>query len=204
LDGGLLKFDSHSRSFANGISFENSLQIKKNRMKKIALASLALCIITFTNAQSSTTEITKRNSWLKLGANLGLPTGNAGNYSALSAGVELKGQLMETRNLGIGLTTGYNLFFPKSGYKGFGTLPLGAFIRVYPEKRGFFAGIDGGYSFITEVANATGGVYVRPQIGYHNFDWNIFGFYNNIFRNDLNGRDIGTVGIGATYNLRFR
>jgi hypothetical protein len=173
-------------------------------MKRTALALLALSMVVLAEAQSSTTEITKRNSWLKLGANLGVPVGNASNYSALAAGVELKGQLMETRNLGIGLTTGYNHYFPKSGSKGFGTLPLGAFVRVYPESKGFFAGVDGGYSFVTEVANATGGVYVRPQLGYHNFDWNIFGFYNNIFRSDLNGRDIGTVGIGATYNLRFR
>ena len=172
-------------------------------MKRTAMALLAVTVYTMATAQTNGTDITKRNSWLKVGANIGVPVGNASNYSAVAAGIELKGQLMETNNLGIGLTTGYNHFFPKSGYKGFGTLPLGAFIRVYPQSKGFFAGLDGGYSFVTELANATGGIYVRPQLGYHNFDWNVFGFYNNIFRSDINGGGIGTLGIGATYNFRF-
>ena len=174
-------------------------------MKQMALA---LMVIGYSSAnamaQASNTDITSRNSWLKVGVNAAVPVGNIASCSAAAAGVEIKGQLMETRNLGIGLTTGYTHFFPKSDYQGFGTLPVGAFLRVDPQRMGFFAGVDGGYSFVTAPTNASGGVYVRPQLGYHNFSWNIFAFYNNIFRSDANGRDIGTAGIGATYNLRFR
>lgn len=173
-------------------------------MKKAVWTVVALCIMGIANAQNGQTDITPRNSWLKLGANLGSPVGNASKYTGFVAGLELKGQLMETRHVGLGLTTGYNHFFGKDGFDGFGTIPAGAFLRVYPQKDGFFAGLDGGYSFITEASNATGGGYIRPQLGYHNYNWNIFGFYNNIFRSDLNGGDIGSVGIGATYNIRFR
>lgn len=189
-------------SMAQGLKTCSQFKIKN--MKQTAMAFLAICLYVTAAAQTNSTEITKRNSWLKLGAHVGLPVGNAANYSAVAAGIELKGQLMETNHLGIGLTTGYNHFFPKSGYKGLGTLPLGAFIRLYPQSSGFFAGLDGGYSFVTGLANATGGAYLRPQLGYHNFSWNVFAFYNNIFRSDVNGGGIATAGIGATYNIRFR
>jgi hypothetical protein len=173
-------------------------------MKKAVWTVLAVCSIGFARAQNGQTEITPRNSWLKLGANMGAPVGNVSEYAGFTAGLELKGQLMETPHFGLGLTTGYNHFFGKNDFKDFGTIPAGAFIRVYPQKEGFFAGLDGGYSFVTEVDNAKGGGYLRPQLGYHNYNWNIFGYYNNIFRSDLNGGDIGSVGIGATYNIRFR
>lgn len=159
-----------------------------------------------TDAQSTikASDITPKNSWLKLGANIGAPVGNAANYSSVVAGLELKGQFMETEHLGIGLTTGYNQFFGKENFSGFGTIPLGAFIRVYPSAAGFFAGLDGGYSFVTGEGSPKGGAYLRPQIGYHNYNWNFFGFYDNIFRSDLNGGNIGSVGLGVTYNVRFK
>lgn len=149
-------------------------------------------------------DITPKNSWLKLGANLGVPVGNLADYSSVVAGIELKGQFMETDHLGIGLTTGYNHFFGKENFDGFGTIQLGAFVRLYPKAEGFFAGLDGGYSFVTGDGDPKGGAYLRPQLGYHNYHWNFFGYYDNIFRTDLNGGNIGSVGIGVTYNVRFK
>lgn len=175
-------------------------------MKQVKILMLSLTTMMLTamaaNAQEQT-EITKKNSWLKLGGNVGVPVGNASNYSNLTAGIELKGQLMETNQVGIGLTTGYNHYFAKDGGNSFGAIPLGAFLRFYPMSKGFFAGVDGGYSVLTGKGSPTGGAYVRPQLGYHNYDWNVFGFYNNIFRSDVKGGGIGSVGIGATYNIRF-
>ena len=111
---------------------------------------------------------------------------------------------METPHLGIGLTTGYNHFFVKNGYKEFGTVPLGAFIRIYPQAKGFFAGTDLGYSFLTNANGADGGFYVKPQIGYHNYSWNYFAYFNGIFRSTNSGGNINHAGIGATYNIRFK
>jgi hypothetical protein len=172
--------------------------------KRVIIAFTALIISTGLFAQTTTTpDITKKNSWLKIGLNAGVPVGNISDFSSFVAGLELKGQLMETNHVGIGLTTGYNHFFAKNNGQSFGTVPLGAFIRVYPESKGFFAGLDAGYSFVTGVTGAKGGAYVKPQLGYHNYDWNVFGFYNHIFRSDANGGSIPHVGIGATYNIRF-
>lgn len=174
-------------------------------MKKLFLSLTVLAISTsiFAQDQPAAQEITKKNSWLKFGLNAGVPFGDLGDVSSFTLGMELKGQLMTTNHVGIGLTTGYNHFFPKSGYESFGTIPLGAFIRYYPQSIGFFVGTDVGYSFLTNANGADGGFYIRPQIGYHNYDWNVFGFYNGILRSDNNGGALHYAGIGATYNIRF-
>jgi len=173
-------------------------------MKKAKLI-VALTVFVSANvwAQTPTPEITKKNSWLKAGLTAGVPVGDISEVSNFTLGLDLKGQLMSTNHIGIGLTTGYNHFFVKDGFESFGTIPLGVFMRVYPDYKGFFAGTDLGYSLLTGTNNNKGGVYVRPQLGYHNYDWNIFGFYNHIFRGDVDGGAIQTAGIGFTYNLRF-
>ncbi len=171
-------------------------------MKKLAIVMLAFMSSSVLFAQQD--QITKKNSWLKIGLNAGVPVGDVSNYSSFVGGLELKGQLMETNHVGVGLTTGYDHYFPKNNAHSFGAVPLGAFIRVYPASSGFFAGLDAGYSIFTEVSNAKGGAFLKPQLGYHNYDWNVFAFYNNIFRSDANGGNIPHVGIGATYNIRFR
>ncbi len=171
-------------------------------MKKILSTTVlaAFCFVAF--AQDPTIEATTKNSWLKVGLNAGVPVGDLADVSSFVAGLELKGQVMSTNHLGIGLTTGYNHFFPKNDFEGFGTIPAGAFVRVYPKAKGFFAGTDIGYSFVT-ADGADGGFYVKPQLGYHNYSWNIFGFYNGIFRSSNAGGNLQHVGIGATYNVRF-
>lgn len=155
-------------------------------------------------AKVGDTEITKKNSWLKTGLTAGIPVGNLADVSNFTAGVDLKGQLMTTPHVGIGLVTGYNHFFGKSGFKSFGNIPLGVFARFYPAYKGFFAGVDGGYSFMTGTDANDGGVYLRPQLGYHNYDWNFFGFYNHVFRDDQKGGSIQYAGVGFTYNIRFK
>jgi hypothetical protein len=173
-------------------------------MKKIVLL-LAIAAVSATSlAQTKSSDVTSKFSWLKAGMNAGIPFGDISEVSNFTLGMELKGQLMETKHVGIGITMGYNHFFPKSGFSNFGTVPLGLFFRYYPKSEGFFAGIDAGYTFITGAAVATGGVYARPQLGYHNYSWNIFAFYNGILRNIDYGGNIQYAGIGATYNVRFK
>ncbi|SFB83711.1 hypothetical protein SAMN05421747_101428 [Parapedobacter composti] len=155
-------------------------------------------------AQQRPTEITPQNSWIKTGINIGVPVGTLADQTSVALGAEVKGQLMSTPNWGLGLTSGYTHYFPKSSNENFGSVPVGAFARYYPASRGFFVGADLGYSFQTgSGANRNGGMYVRPQIGYHNRLWNIFGFYNGVFRNNANGRHIQHVGLGTTFNIMF-
>lgn len=173
-------------------------------MKKLILATAIVFTAFGAFAQETPTEITSKNSWLKAGLSAGVPVGDLSDVSSFVLGLDLKGQLMSTPHLGIGLTTGYNHFFMKDDFESFGTVPVGGFIRVYPQAKGFFAGTDLGYSFLTNANDADGGFYVKPQIGYHNYSWNLFGYYNGIFRSDNSGGNIQHVGIGATYNIRFK
>lgn len=173
-------------------------------MKKLMLLAGIVVASGQLFAQEQAQEITAKNSWLKAGVSVGVPVGEVAGVSSFMLGGELKGQLMTTNHWGIGLTSGYNHFFPKNDNDHYGTVPVGGFFRYYPKSSGFFAGSDVGYSFVTGPVENTGGFWVKPQIGYHNYNWNFFGFYNGVIRNAGNGGNIQAFGLGATYNLRFK
>ncbi|MES2431954.1 MAG: hypothetical protein V4556_13555 [Bacteroidota bacterium] len=170
-------------------------------MKKLLTGLVTLFIVSQSFAQDKDV-VNHKNSWLKIGPAISLPVGDVSNFSSFAAGVDLNGQLMATRNFGIGLASGYTHYFGKNNIDGFGTVPVGLLLRYYPKAEGFFAGTDAGYTFFTS-GNNTGGMYIKPQLGYHNYDWNIYGFYNHIFGKD-NNIDVQAVGIAATYNIRFK
>jgi len=172
-------------------------------MKNLLLGLLTSMVICG-SLSGQTDEINKNNSWLKFGVNLGAPTGSISNISNFVGGLELKAQFMETDHVGIGLGVGYNHFFGKGVLGDFGTVPLGGFIRLYPNREGFFFGLDAGHSLVTNAGNLNGGFFVKPQLGYHNYDWNLFAFYNEVFRKPINGGNIPHVGLGATYNIHFK
>jgi hypothetical protein len=174
-------------------------------MKKILIALLALVITSITShtIAQTTDEVTKKNSWLKAGLSVSVPVGDISNYSSFAAGLDVSGQFMETKHVGIGIASGFTEFFPKNNATGFGAIPLGLMLRYYPEYKGFFIGTDLGYTFLTNINSSTGGFYIKPQVGYHNFDWNFYGFYNEVFTGSGN-IDIQNIGIAATYNIRFK
>ncbi|MES2371552.1 MAG: hypothetical protein V4557_03165 [Bacteroidota bacterium] len=167
-------------------------------MKRLFFAVTGLFMLTHAFAQSTET-VTRKNSWLKAGLTASVPVGNIGNASSFAGGLDLSGQWMATPNLGLGVTTGYTHYFAKNNASDFGVVPLGALLHYYPQSSGFFAGTDIGYSFITN-STETGGLYIKPKIGYHNYDWNLFGFYNHVFANTT---DVQNLGVGVVYNLRF-
>lgn len=168
-------------------------------MKKLVLV-FALLVLGTTFAQD-VDDMTSKNSWFKIGLNTGLPVGDTDQNSSLSLGLDLKGQFLVTPNFGIGIATGYSHVFEKDGAEDFGIIPAAGFARYYFQKKGLFIGTDFGYGFLMDVDNNEGGLYVNPQIGYHNNDWNFFAYYQNTFaENDM---DIKVLGIGATYNLKF-
>ncbi len=152
-------------------------------------------------AQDTELDITSDNSWLKAGLIAGVPVSDAGDASSFNLGLDLRGQYLFNPNLGIGLASGYTHFFGKDGFDDFGIIPAAGFIRYYFNTSGLFLGTDFGYGFLTGVDNNEGGLYINPQIGYHNRDWNMYAFYQNTFaENDL---DLQNIGLGVTYNIRF-
>jgi hypothetical protein len=166
-------------------------------MKRLFFAAAGLFITANAFAQNTET-VTRKNSWLKAGLAASVPVGDIANTSSFAAGLDLSGQWMATPNLGLGVATGYTHYFAKNTGSDFGAVPLGALIHYYPQSSGFFAGTDLGYSFITN-STQTGGFYIKPKIGYHNYDWNFFGFYNQVFANTT---DVQNLGVGVVYNLR--
>ena len=153
-------------------------------------------------AQESDINITPKNSWLKLGVTAALPVGKSSDVSSFNLGADLRAQYLVNPNFGIGIASGYSHYFGKDNVKDFGIIPLAGFIRYYFTPNGLFFGTDIGYGFLTKVENNSGGLYVNPQIGYHNEDWNFYAFYQNTFaQNDI---DIQSVGLGITYNIRFK
>ena len=179
-------------------------------MKKVLIALGTLCFFTAAEAQQVRTldEISPKNSWLKVGVNGAVPVGDLSNRSGFALGGELTGQFMRTDNFGLGLTSGYTHYFNKevaeaNGRREIGAVPVGLMFRYYPQPSGIFVGTDLGYTFLTKEEAKDGGIHIRPQIGYHNYDWNIFAFYNQVFRND-NQMDLQRIGIGVTHNIRFR
>ncbi len=179
-------------------------------MRKLLLILFVGMITLTTNAQQTREldEIDEQNSWLKIGLNLGVPVGDLSTFSKLAFGVEASAQFMRTDNFGLGLVTGYTKYYNKDNMSldgstsGFGAIPLGLMLRYYPQPTGFFVGTDIGYTFFTDFNVNDGGLYVRPQVGYHNYNFNVFAFYNQVFRADPS-IDVQTIGLAVTYNLRF-
>lgn len=161
---------------------------------------LGLSVASFAFSQENI-EITPENSWFKAGINAGLPIGDKADFSSFTVGADLKAQYLVNPSLGIGVASGYNHFFGKDNFDDFGLIPLAGFVRYYVQPAGFFAGMDLGYGFLTNIENNSGGLHIKPQIGYHNEKWNLFAYYQNTMtENDFN---IEVIGIGATYNIMF-
>ena len=182
-------------------------------MKKTILAVLVVIATTFaTNAQ----YLSMKNT-LKIGVMGGasLPQENA----AGNLGLDLGYQYLVTPNFGLGLATGYNHFFGRDndGIKNndFGVVPVAALFRYYPSAEGFYLGTDLGYGFIVgdeKVAEKaidnrpTGGLYLKPEIGYHNRNWNFFVHYTKVFTGDQGQisnqkYNAGSLGVGVAYNF---
>lgn len=161
---------------------------------------------------------------LKIGLNGGVSTG--GNTAA-NLGVDLSYQHLVTPGFGLGIATGYNNYFGKDRNvaingvnvdvrnNDFGVIPVAALFRVYPKEMGFYFGADVGYGFIVgddyvaenvAVTRPDGGFYIKPEIGYHNRDWNFFAQYNKTFTGDKGQiadqkYNAGAIGVGFSYNI---
>lgn len=166
---------------------------------------------------TSNAQDTSYQNMIKLGLNGGasLPMENA----SANVGVDLAFQHLVTPGFGVGIATGYNQYFGRENEglnnNNFGIVPVAALLRFYPKQFGFYIGTDVGYGFITgdervasnsSVVRPDGGVYIKPEIGYHNTDWNFSIQYNKVFTGDVGqimsqDYNAGSLGVGVSYNL---
>ncbi len=127
-------------------------------MKKLLLAG-ALAFFGVVSAQEG---------HFKLGAHVGLPTGDAADLLSFNAGVDVGYVWSLNDKFDLGLTTGYSHYFVKSDYSdyvdGSGMIPIAATAQ-YNFGNGPFLGLDLGYALFT-AEGSEGGFLYQPKLGY--------------------------------------
>lgn len=122
--------------------------------------------------------------------------------------------------MGLGVATGYQHYFGNEdnnlNNNDFGIVPVAGLFRFYPKAEGIYVGTDFGYGVIvgdekvagnSNVDRPSGGLYLKPEIGYHNRNWNIFAHYTKTFTGADEGKigsqkyNAGMVGVGLAYNI---
>ena len=187
-------------------------------MKSMTKTILALGLMTAGLVSAQSAEM---RNMIKVGGNVGfaLPAENA----SMNVGLDLAYQNLVTPGFGLGIATGYSHFFGRentvNGVKidnnDFGVVPVAALFRIYPKQTGFYFGTDLGYGFIVgddnvaanvPVARPDGGLYIKPEIGYHDRNWNFAVQYQKTFTGDkgeiLSQKyNAGALGVGVSYNI---
>jgi hypothetical protein len=155
-------------------------------------------------AQVDFKKADKTNTWLKVGLNTALPILDLGKTQSFGLGLDVSLQFLETKASGIGAKVGYINYFGKGTNEDVGVLPLAIMYRYYPESAGWFAGLEVGYAFVSGLEGTSGGYFVRPQAGLHFDYWNYFGYYDLILIEETAVPDLQAIGLGVTYNIRFK
>jgi len=189
-------------------------------MKSLKKSILAVGIL---GAGLVSAQSADMKNMIKVGANVGIAVPQENASAAL--GLDVAYQNLVTPGFGLGIATGYTHYFGRENTVGglavdnndFGVVPVAALVRIYPKQTGFYFGTDIGYGFITgdkQVASNTvvaterpdGGLYIKPEIGYHNRDWNFAVQYQKVFTGDKGEigdqkYNAGALGLGVSYNI---
>ena len=154
------------------------------------VVTIAIIITSFltADAQVDISKADKSNTWFKVGLNTALPITDLSETHNFGLGADISLQFLETKASGIGV----------------GALPLAIMYRFYPESKGWFAGLEVGYAFLSGLEGTSGGYFIRPQVGIHNDNWNYFAYYDHIAIEESGTSDLMAVGIGVTYNVRIK
>lgn len=175
-------------------------------MKKIFISLLILVSSSLANAQDLS-KVSTENTWMKVGVNAAVPLGNwkTNNVDATDFGIglDVSVQFLETKANGIGLKAGYLNYFGKDNQEDIGVLPLAIMYRYYPESKGWFAGFEIGYSFISNLPGTEGAAFARPYAGLHFDYWNVFAYYDYISTEE-GMPNLQAIGVGLARNVYFK
>lgn len=164
-------------------------------MKKIILTAAAVFAFGFANAQDGS---------FKLGAHVGLPTGDIKESTSVNLGIDAAYMWNVADKFSAGITTGYTTYLSKTytyndGFTSFEFKPDAvSFIPVaatgqYSLTDNLFLGADLGYA-IGVSKDTDGGFLYQPKFGYQNEKIELYAGYKGI------SQDGGT---GSSINLGF-
>lgn len=176
-------------------------------MKKLFLfAAIAVMGIATVNAQGG----------FKVGANMALPVGDAGDISTFSIGLDAAYLFEVSEKFAVGGATGFTNAFGDT-FRVLGTdidyddvqfIPVAAAARFYPADK-FYVGADLGYAIGINDGN-DGGFYYRPRVGYNfNERIGVNASYTGISRGEetingivvTSGSTWSTIGVGVEFSF---
>ncbi|WP_417429794.1 hypothetical protein [Halpernia sp.] len=159
-------------------------------MKKILLVG-AIALFGAMNAQTG----------FKLGAHIGLPTGDANTAYSFSLGADVAYMWPVSAEFNLGLVSGYTAFTGKtvSGYKvpSLSLVPLAAAAQ-YNVSPQFSIGADLGYGFLFASGTSDGGFYYQPKVAYHFGPSEVNFGYMGVTKS---GSTISAVNLGYAYSF---
>jgi hypothetical protein len=169
-------------------------------MKKVLLTAVAVFGFAFANAQDST---------MKVGAHLGLPTGDTKEVSNLNLGADFTYLWSVSKDFKAGFNTGVTAYLPKEQTISFGTisttvkgdtaifLPINA-AAEYSFSENIFVGLDFGYAIGLAPSGVDGGLLYLPKVGYQTEKFDITLGYKGISRD---GSAVNSINLGFAYKL---
>ncbi|MGI9527901.1 MAG: hypothetical protein ACR2MS_12405 [Weeksellaceae bacterium] len=166
-------------------------------MKKIVLAC-AVAVAGLVNAQ----EVGN----LKVGAHVGLPTGDLADSYTLNAGVDLAYTYNVSPDFKLGVTTGYSNYFgdkitilgEEIEIEDYGIVPIAA-TAEYSFTPQFYLGTDLGYAFGTS-EGSEGAFYYQPKVGYR---FGVSELYLGYKGMSKDGDSVSSVNLGYAYTFEL-
>ncbi|WP_424494060.1 hypothetical protein [Salinimicrobium sp. GXAS 041] len=132
---------------------------------------------------------------LKLGFNVGLPTGDISDYSNLQVGVDAAYLFNIVDVAEVGPMVGYSHFFGEEDLEDLKFVPIAASGRINLAL--LVVGLDLGYAMALE-DGMDGGVYYRPKVGFGFGPLDLFASYSGI---SVDGGSISSVNLGVEFGL---
>lgn len=163
-------------------------------MKRIIL-TVAVLVFAFQFGTAQDEQIT-------IGAHVGIPTGDASDFTTLNVGFDASFYFLKdiSEGLDIGASAGYTTFLGDED-EGFDDnisyIPLAASARLGLGES-FFVSADLGYALSTDSDIADGGVYYQPKFGYRFGTLELAAFYKGISEDVAS---IGSFGVGLGYRF---
>lgn len=165
-------------------------------MRKVIVVLVAVLAFSFAQAQ---------DSGIKLGIHLGLPVGDADDFTSLAMGGDLAYMFDVSEAFKVGPSVGY-LHYSGKKYHGhkrdnLGFIPIAASAK-YSIVENIFIGADLGYAVGISPSELDGGFYYLPKVGYQIDLFEVYVGYRGISNKiESESYNISSVSLGFNYNF---